>query len=67
MAKVWTAGKPKEEKPKTVSEMLIEIEDEICDRYCKYPEICISEREDPADAEQLLFETYCATCPLSRL
>ena len=66
MGKTWTAGKPKEES-KTVTELLLWIETEICDHYCKYGDICLSECKDPDDAEQMLFEKYCESCPLSRL
>ena len=57
----------KEEKKVTVTGLLTEIEEEICDGYCKYPAICDAERKDPCDAEQLLYEKYCASCPLSKL
>lgn len=66
MGKTWTAGKP-QEKEKTVTELLIWIENEICDNYCKYQDVCMSECKDPEDAEQMLYEKYCASCPLSRL
>ena len=57
----------KEEKKVTVTNLLIEVADEICDKYCKYPAICEAEKKDPCDAEQLLYEKYCASCPLSKL
>ena len=50
---------------KTVTEILGDIEQEICDSYCKYPEIC--RKEQPERAEDLLFEKYCASCPLNKL
>ena len=49
----------------TVSGLLQEIETEMCDNYCKYPEIC--RKEQPERAEDLLFEKYCANCPLNKL
>ena len=57
----------KEEKKVTVTGLLAEIEQEICESYCKYPAICEAERKDPDDAEQMLYEKYCANCPLSRM
>ena len=57
----------KGEKKITVMNLLIEVADEICDRYCKYPEICEAERKDPDEAEDLLYEKYCASCPLNKL
>lgn len=47
--------------------LLIEVADEICDKYCKYPAICEAERKDPDEAEDLLYGTYCANCPLNKL
>ena len=67
MGKTWTAGKPKEEAKVTVMNLLIEVADEICDKYCKYPAICEAERKDPDEAEELLYDTYCANCPLNKL
>ena len=67
MGKTWTAGKPKEPGEKTVTELLTWIEEQICDNYCKYWDVCMSKCKDPEDAEQMLYEQYCATCPLSRL
>ena len=57
----------KEEKKVTVMNLLIEVADEICDKYCKYPEICEVERKDPDEAEDLLYGTYCANCPMNKL
>ena len=52
---------------KTVEKRIETLAEEICDKYCKYPAICQAERKDPDDAEQLLYDTYCAKCPLSKL
>lgn len=57
----------KEEKKVTVMNLLIEVADEICDKYCKYPEIAKAETDDPDLAEDLLYEKYCGSCPLSKL
>ena len=67
MGKTWTAGKPKEPGEKTVTELLTWIEEQICDNYCKYQDVCMNECKDPEDAEQMLYEKYCANCPMSRL
>lgn len=66
MVKIWTAGKPKEPGEKSITQQMNEIINEICDNYCKYPEACMSEREDPEDAEDLLYMTYCEKCPLMK-
>ena len=52
---------------KTVTEILGEIEKEICDKYCKYPDICRSERKDPDEAEDLLYKEYCSGCPMNKI
>lgn len=57
----------KEEKKVSVMNLLIEIADKICDDYCKYPEICQGQEKDPDRAEDLLYETYCAKCPLNKI
>ena len=66
MGKTWTAGKPKE-KNMTVTELLTWIEDEICEKYCKYPDVCMKEVKDPDEAEDRLYNTYCVKCPFNRL
>ena len=67
MGKTWTAGKPNDKANMTVTELLTWIEERICEDYCKYQDVCMTECKDPDDAEQLLYEKYCAGCPLSRL
>ena len=67
MKKTWTAGKPKEPGEKTVTELLTWIEEQICDNYCKYYDVCLNEKKDPEEAEDMLYLEYCAKCPFSRL
>jgi len=52
---------------KTVTEILDEIEKEICDNYCKYPDVCMTEKKDVNQAEDMLYDTYCVKCPFNRL
>ena len=52
---------------KTVTEILDEIEKEICDNYCKYPDVCRAEVKDPDAAEDLLYGRYCEKCPFNRI
>lgn len=52
---------------KTVTDILAEIEKEICDNYCKYPDVCMKEVKDPDEAEDRLYNTYCVKCPFNRL
>ena len=49
-------------KEKTISQLLEEVANEICDNYCKYPAECSSEKE----FEELL-DTHCLNCQLSKL
>lgn len=52
---------------KTVTEILDEIENEICRNYCKYPDICMAEVKDPDMADDLLYDRYCENCPFNRI
>lgn len=52
---------------KTVTEILGDIEQEICDSYCKYPEICLSEVKEPDLAADKLYNDYCAKCPFNKI
>ena len=52
---------------KTVTDLLTEIEDEICNDYCKFPDIARAEVKDANAAEDLLYTKYCKGCPLNKL
>ena len=52
---------------KTIAMQLDEIATEICEKYCKYPDIANSEVKDPDAAEDHLYRKYCETCPLNRI
>ena len=67
MGKEWTAGKPREPKEKTIMEQINAIVDDICDNYCKYPDVCMSEKKDPDEAEDMLYQEYCVKCPMRLL
>lgn len=47
------------EEPKSTTEIIEEVKNNICDHYCKYP----SEIKDYDE----LIETVCSKCPLNRL
>ncbi len=50
------------EKQKTIVTIIEEVLEEMCDKYCKYPEMI------PDLDEQILDETApCESCPLNRL
>lgn len=50
-------------KEKTISQLLEEVANEICDHYCKYPMLYTSDNE----SVELLVEEHCAECPLNRI
>lgn len=49
-----------DEKEKTVSDILCEIAEQICDGYCKYPAEYNNDDDRPYDEK-------CINCPLTRL
>ena len=52
-----------EEKIKTITQQIEEVAEEICNHYCKWPDIW---NEDKMGME--LFESkHCQECPLNRL
>ena len=69
MGKEWTIPEKKEEKKVTVIRMLTEISDEICDKYCKYPDMYLSKNPDmdPDLLEDTMYTEICANCPLSKV
>ena len=48
-------------------EQINAIVDEICDSYCKYPDVCMSEKKDTDEAEDMLYQEYCVKCPMRLL
>ena len=55
--------KVKEEKPKTITQRLEEIAEDICNNYCKYPE---QWNEDKMGME-LSESKFCQECSLSKI
>lgn len=49
-----------EKKIQTIPEIIEEVKCEICDKYCKYPDLFTAEEEDVLNAT-------CEDCPLGRL
>ena len=49
-----------DEKKITITQILDDIEAEICDEYCKYP-------YQFSDDEQAELDAICETCPLKRI
>ncbi len=59
-----------EKKQVTVTSLLQEVADDICNHYCKYPEAILTEIPDIEDddiREQALWDKYCHDCPLNKL
>lgn len=54
----------KEEKAKTVSQIIEEVKNEICDKYCRYQTIYDADDEDELTE---MMEKICVNCPLDRL
>ena len=50
----------KQEEKQTIPEIIEEVKCEICDNYCKYPDLFTAEEEDVLNAT-------CEKCPLGRL
>ena len=48
---------------KTISEQFEKIKKEMCDKYCKYPNIW----DEEAKGCELCESDVCANCPLNRL
>lgn len=46
------------EKQKSVTELIEEVREEICDKYCKYSDRGLSDDE---------IEELCTNCPLNKL
>ena len=53
----------KMERQKTVTEQIEEIKDDICNNYCKWPDVW----DEEAEGCDLTESDYCRDCPLNRL
>lgn len=51
---------------KTVSKILEDVIEAICNEYCKFPEEYSSKYKDE-EAEEKLYSERCDNCPLNRL
>ena len=52
---------------KTITQQIEDICGEICDNYCKYPQISQEKYKDPDEAYEWLMNHCCEKCPLDRL
>ena len=55
------------EAMKSISEQFEEIKVEMCDKYCRFPELTKEISNSEEEAYELLIHIYCENCPLSRL
>ena len=63
-------SKKDENKPKSIVYMLHEISNEICDHYCKYPDMYVSKHPEAYEEdllEDMMYMEICAKCPLMRI
>ena len=51
-----------EQESKTVSQIIEEVKGQMCDKYCKYPNIWDEEKEG-----QLYDSDICNNCPMNKL
>ena len=51
----------------TVPDILQSVADQMCDKYCKWPDHCLAEKNDPDEANELLLAEHCDSCPLQQL
>lgn len=56
-------------QPVPITKMLTMITDQICDNYCKYPGIYLSEHpgEEVDMLEDMMYTEICANCPLMKI
>ena len=50
-----------------ITDEIIEICNEFCDNYCKYPELYRSVYKDTDEAEDKLLFERCEHCPIDRI
>lgn len=55
------------DEQKSIPEMLQEIAETMCDGYCKWPNEYLSRFKDPEDANEVMLEEKCGSCPMGRL
>lgn len=69
MAKEWNWKKAAPDEPETISGMLIKIVDEVCMKYCKYPDMYINKNQeiDSDMLEDMMYTEICANCPLMKI
>jgi len=59
--------KNQKETPISVPDIINEVCCDICENYCKYPDLMKSQMKDIDLADAMLVKSYCDKCPLNRL
>ena len=57
------------EMKETCHQIMISVIDDICENYCKYPDMYTSKNPDMDEdmLDDLLYTEICANCPMKRL
>lgn len=61
--KDWQSIQSHEEQSKTIAQQMQDIVEDMCDKFCKWPEIWDEEMEGCELSES----TICKNCPLNKL
>lgn len=51
----------------SVQNILVEVVEEVCDKYCKFPELYEKKYGDSDEDMDKLIEECCEKCPLNKL
>ena len=51
------------ERQKSISEILEEVKEQMCDDYCRYPR----DWDEEGEGMELIYSDICTNCPLNRL
>ena len=51
----------------SVTDIIEDVKQKICDDYCKFPDECLAKYSDLDIADDELYRQYCENCPLNRL
>lgn len=61
--KDWQSIQHEEEQRKTIVQQMQDIVDEMCDKFCKWPDLW----DEKAEGMELCESDHCRNCPLNRL
>ena len=55
------------DKRPRIQEIIDKVIEEMCNGYCKMPEVYLSKYKDPDEAHEAMWNDCCMGCPLNRL